>query len=419
LTVAGATHIAATNVTVNSQNADRYADNAYSRTNLSLSDGNNTFTAVGYDALSRTDTTAITAFLPATANYQYDSNGNLIFDGLRGFAYDDENQLIRVTVTNDWKSEFVYDGKMRRRIRKEYSWQNGAWVLDEEVRYVYDLNLVIQERDRLNVSQVTYTRGKDLSGSLEGAGGIGGLLARTDNALLVNGTARTSAYYSTDGNGNITCLLDTNQIVVARYTFDPFGNTLAATGPMAEANLYRFSSKELHLQSGLVYYLYRFYDPNIQRWPNRDPIEEEGGLNLYGFVENDAVNNSDLFGLQFRRTIPLPFPFPGNPGQPRQPGKPIFWPPNQPFPPRNHPDRDPTKPPPARPHKPDCPVIPMLRSPALEVPSAKTVTCYQVGFTINEKGSMTCIYKCPSGPLRLRSGPVCEKFFIQDVAGPY
>jgi hypothetical protein len=45
------------------------------------------------------------------------------------------------------------------------------------------------------------------------------------------------------------------------------------------------------------YYGYRFYDPNTGRWPSRDPIEEEGGINLYGFVGNDGVNELDIFGL--------------------------------------------------------------------------------------------------------------------------
>jgi YD repeat-containing protein len=265
MTVAGVTHGAATSVTVATNTgaglaADRYADNAFARADLPLTNGNNTFTAVATDSSGRGDTNAITAYLPSTASFQYDLNGNLIFDGLRGMAYDDENQLIRVTVTNSWKSEFTYDGKMRRRIRREYEWRNSAWALAEEVRYVYDGNLVIQERDRFNVAKVTYTRGKDLSGGLEGAGGIGGLLARTDHGLLAIGDSQPSAYYAADGNGNVTCLVDTNQNVVGRYLYDPFGNTLAATGPIAEANLYRFSSKELHAASGLVYYLYRFYD---------------------------------------------------------------------------------------------------------------------------------------------------------------
>jgi YD repeat-containing protein len=54
--------------------------------------------------------------LPTSVSYTYDANGNLLSDGLRTFAYDDENQLISVTVSNAWRSEFTYDGLLRRRI---------------------------------------------------------------------------------------------------------------------------------------------------------------------------------------------------------------------------------------------------------------------------------------------------------------
>ena len=39
------------------------------------------------------------------------------------------------------------------------------------------------------------------------------------------------------------------------------------------------------------------YDPGTQRWINRDPIEENGGINLYAFVGNDGVDLIDSFGL--------------------------------------------------------------------------------------------------------------------------
>jgi uncharacterized protein RhaS with RHS repeats len=42
-----------------------------------------------------------------------------------------------------------------------------------------------------------------------------------------------------------------------------------------------------------------FYDPHIGRWLSRDPIEEDGGINLYAFVENDSPNAIDLLGLDF------------------------------------------------------------------------------------------------------------------------
>jgi hypothetical protein len=35
----------------------------------------------------------------------------------------------------------------------------------------------------------------------------------------------------------------------------------------------------------------------LGKWPNRDPIGERGGLNLYGFVGNNPVNATDLLGL--------------------------------------------------------------------------------------------------------------------------
>jgi RHS repeat-associated protein len=86
-------------------------------------------------------------------------------------------------------------------------------------------------------------------------------------------------------------------MLVAKYLYDPYGNTLAKWGLMADVNNYRFSSKEWNANSGLYYYLYRFYDPNSQRWLNRDPINEHGGMNLYGFVNNSPTVWSDGYGL--------------------------------------------------------------------------------------------------------------------------
>ena len=56
------------------------------------------------------------------------------------------------------------------------------------------------------------------------------------------------------------------------------------------------SPKTKAFEGVVMYYGYRFYDPETGRWPSRDPIEEEGGLNLYGFVNNDGVNKWDLLG---------------------------------------------------------------------------------------------------------------------------
>jgi RHS repeat-associated protein len=291
-------------VTVNTSNALVYGDATFAATNMPLT---TTYTAIASDSYGRRATNTVTVNIAANTTYQYDGNGNLTNDGLRNFVYDDENQLIQISVPNQWLSQFAYDGKMRRRIRQECAWQSGAWVRTNQVYYVYDGNEVIQERDVNNLPTTTYTRGRDLSGSLEGAGGIGGLLSMTLN--VEPGTSNSnSSYYHSDGNGNVTMLINGSQAIVAKYLYDAFGNVLSKSGLLADANLYRFSSKEAHLNSGLVYYLYRYYDPNLQRWPNRDPIAEWGGNNVYQFVRNCPINACDILGLQLYPPICIVFP---------------------------------------------------------------------------------------------------------------
>lgn len=89
LTVAGTTTSAATNVTVNSQTANRYADSTFAKDGFSLTDGTNSFTAVAQDSHGRTDTNTVTTYLPASVTFTYDGNGNLRTNGTRVFDYDD------------------------------------------------------------------------------------------------------------------------------------------------------------------------------------------------------------------------------------------------------------------------------------------------------------------------------------------
>jgi RHS repeat-associated protein len=299
LTVAGGTSATATGVFVKDNGnsavgATLHADNTFARSGVALLDGTNTFTAVAIDSSVRGDTNAVTVTLPASVTYTHDDNGNLTSDGQQSFGHDGENQLVAVQVAGSWRSEFRYDGKLRRRVRVEKVWLNSQWVTASEARYVYDGMLVIQERDANNLPAASYTRGCDLSGICEGAGAIGGLLARTDNQLLVAGDPLAHACYHADGNGNITALSNSAQGIVARYLHDPYGNLLAKVWSLAATNLYRFSSKEPHAASGPYYYGYRFYAPNLQRWVNSDPVAEKGCMNLCAFVRNGREARSDL-----------------------------------------------------------------------------------------------------------------------------
>ncbi|MFM1945070.1 MAG: hypothetical protein RI897_4052 [Verrucomicrobiota bacterium] len=183
------------------------------------------------------------------------------------------------------------------RIRKDYTAPNGYWVLSDETRYVYDGMLVVQERYSSGVPRFAYSRGQDLSGSLQGAGGIGGMLARSSGYSSSTGGWGYNYTYHADGGGNITYAVASNGTKMAEYRYDSFGRTLSVYEQRAfTGNRYRFSSKEVHLRSGMYHYGYRFYNPSTGRWINRDPIGERGGINLYGFVGNEPLAAVDPFG---------------------------------------------------------------------------------------------------------------------------
>ena len=135
----------------------------------------------------------------------------------------------------------------------------------------------------------------DLSGSMQGAGGVGGLLMVTEHSAQ-----STAHFYPTyDGNGNVSEYLDSTGASVAHYEYDAFGNEIVAatSSSLAQNFSHRFSTKYYDEESGLYYYGYRDYDPTVGRWLHRDRLGGRGGLNIYGMVGNNTVNDSDYLGL--------------------------------------------------------------------------------------------------------------------------
>lgn len=142
----------------------------------------------------------------------------------------------------------------------------------------------------------SFAWGLNLSGSLQGAGGVGGLLMVTDQTTINNQPSTHFPAY--DGNGNVVVLVAAaSGTVSATYEYGPFSEVVRQTGPMAHANKFRFSTKYQDDESEYLYYGYRSYNPSTGRWLSRDPIGEKGGLNLYGFVGNDPIGHFDKKGL--------------------------------------------------------------------------------------------------------------------------
>jgi RHS repeat-associated protein len=231
-----------------------------------------------------------------TLNPAHDADGNMTSGPLPAnvsanstLVWDGENRLIQATVgTTGSVVRYFYDAQSRR----------VAETIGTTTKLtVYDGWNPIAEYGSAGLQPASlaksFTWGLDLSGTMQGAGGVGGLLCESQIS-----NSQISNYYPTyDGNGNISEYLDSSGQVAAHYEYDPFGNTTVATGTKANDFVYRFSTKPLDFATGLYYYGYRYYDPITGSWPSRDPIGEKGGMNLYGFVRNDGVFRWDVLGL--------------------------------------------------------------------------------------------------------------------------
>ena len=234
-------------------------------------------------------------------------DGGVASDGAFEYRYDSAGRLSAVSTGGVDVASFGYDA-MGRRVRK--TTQNAAHT------YLYDgWNVVLELVERADglTDTVEYYWGKDLSGTLDGAGGIGGLLY----------TRRNGAVYVPlyDANGNVMQYVDSSGTVVASYAYDAFGRTIAATGPLADVFPHRFSTKYHDAETGLVYYDYRFYSQSLMCWLSRDPLEEEGGLNLYAFCANAPVDHFDPYGLAIG--LPTTLGLPGS--LLAQHGADLFW----------------------------------------------------------------------------------------------
>jgi RHS repeat-associated protein len=152
-----------------------------------------------------------------------------------------------------------------------------------------------------NTAAKKFLWGLDLSGSEQGAGGVGGLLKVWDYYTA------NHCFVGYDGNGNVAVLTLAHSGEAgqarAQFEYGPFGEPIRSSGTTTLAANdhrgmpFRFSTKYTDQESDLVYYGYRYYNPSTGSWPNRDLIGELGGHNLYGFVSNDALSKWDRLGL--------------------------------------------------------------------------------------------------------------------------
>ena len=242
----------------------------------------------------------------------YLENGELAYDGRRNYFYDAKSRLVAVgewVFDEDryhyddyddydelWSFEFVVSNRydhLDRRVQKitpaaTHTYFYDGWMLIKEI--------VANTNGTTDV--VEYHWGKDLSGTIGGAGGVGGLLYLSiSNSSTPNSSTRQLYIPFYDAYGNIMGYWDAQGNVVAEYTYDAFGRLISSSGPMADVFAIRYSTKYFDPETGFYYYGYRFYSPELMRWITRDPIGEEGGVNLYAMCGNNPISSFDKHGL--------------------------------------------------------------------------------------------------------------------------
>jgi len=226
-------------------------------------------------------------------------------DGTFVYAYDAENRLVSAypvsPVEGSLMVENDYDHR-HRRIRKIVKRYDGSdWQTKETYTFAWDgMNIVLEKIAFVDGTTRTceYFWGADKSGTEQGAGGVEGLLA-----VSIDGQFYIPYY---DHNGNIVCYMSESGSIAAQYVYDPYGNVIEQNGGNPSLFNFGFSTKYLDRETGMLAYQRRFYRPDFGRWLNRDPIEEEGGENLYVICQNALPCLYDSYGLATRVIKHLP-----------------------------------------------------------------------------------------------------------------
>lgn len=275
LNEAGSVNIDGKHAVIKSDNSFEVQSTSRAAT-ITAKDTAGNITAENWRLNSGSSSTADDIFL-----YAYDTEGNLLSDGVSMFEWDLRNRLTAI-VTGTHRTEFTYDGSNRRVGVKERT--GGA--ITSDLRYIYAGIKLLEERSSNN--SIVLRRFYN-GGHVDVEGGGTRYAYTTDHLESIREVMILSG-----SSGN-----PTTATLVARYDYDLWGRRVVLDGgtPAETLVLHGFTGHVYHARSGLWLTPYRAYDSALGRFISRDPIQEDGGLNLYAYVGNQHMVLVDPLGL--------------------------------------------------------------------------------------------------------------------------
>lgn len=226
------------------------------------------------------------------STFEYDLCGRLIRktsgEEEIQYQYDAMDRLIAIK-QGQTKTTYRYDADHRRisKTRLEINRQ-GNWSVIETIRYLYQGKNEIGSCDEAGVFY-----DKRMLGFGQGA--------EVGAAVAIQCGGRMYAPLH-DHNGSVVGLIDAEEGTLEQaYSYTAFGEEEMYDSHgerTVTENPWRYASKRVDEESGLIFFGRRYYDPSIGRWLTPDPMGFEAGSNLYAYVFNNPLSYFDLYGLE-------------------------------------------------------------------------------------------------------------------------
>jgi RHS repeat-associated protein len=220
-----------------------------------------------------------------SSHYHYDANGNRIRQtGTQEihYEYDALDRLIVVTREKE-QYRYTYDELNRRLSKYTYIFKDNAWQETEKIDFLYQNQNEIgafNQRHLLQLRILGVGKGAEIGAAVA-------IEIEEETLIPIH-----------DHNGSVTALLSFYGELKEGIRYTAFGKE---ERHLSTDNPWRFASKRVDPETGLVYFGGRYYDPQTARWLSADPLGYDEGPNLYAYLTNNPLSQFDSYGFRAER----------------------------------------------------------------------------------------------------------------------